>query len=217
MSKTEFVQAPHEGKDGGASPSSDASQSMSTLDDAISQIEKHLADLDRNVLIAKLRPGLQAVEIAARLQQAGLPNSRGVESLYSWRDGTQTTGVTLDDIHLFPGFYLLSLHDAILNYLTFVDDPRWRPGWLPVFANGGGDFYIVDLSGELFDPVRHFRIEEPDQPVEFQTLQDMLVTLAAAYVRGVFFMDGDGYLEMDDPAFEAIAAALNPNVAWWNL
>ena len=68
-----------------------------------------------------------------------------------------------------------------------------------------------------FEFVRHFRIEESAQPVEFHSLQEVLVTLAAAFARGVFFVDGDGYLEMDDLAFAALAAELNPNVPWWNV
>ena len=178
--------------------------------EAISQIEKHLARLGRNAVFATLRTGLQAEEIAARLQHVGLPSSRGIEALYSWSNGTQTTGVTLDDIQLFPGFYLLSLDDAIFNYRAFVDDPRWRRGWLPVFANGGGDFYVVGLGGEPFELVRRFRIEESEQPVEFQSLQEMLVTLAAAFARGVFFVDGNGYLENGRPRVRRLGGRAQP-------
>jgi hypothetical protein len=36
------------------------------------------------------------------------------------------------------------------------------PSWHPLFANGGGDFYLLELnpSGEI--PVRHFRIDEAE-------------------------------------------------------
>jgi len=138
-----------------------------------------------------------------------------MDALYGWKDGTQTVGVKLDDIQIFPGFYLLSLEDAIANYRAFVADSRWSPGWLPLFANGGGDFYLVDLGGEPSGLVRHFRIDEPEHPVEFLSLPDMTSTLAAAFEQGVIFVDLNGYLEMHDLRFASLAAELNPGVPWW--
>jgi cell wall assembly regulator SMI1 len=116
---------------------------------------------------------------------------------------------------LFPGFYFLSLEDAVANYRAFVADPRWTPGWLPLFANGGGDFYVTDVSGEPAGVVRHFRIEESEHPVEFLTIGSMLATVAAGFERAIFFVDADGYLEMDDLAYADLAAQLNPGVPWW--
>lgn len=37
----------------------------------------------------------------------------------------------------------------------------------------------------------------------------------AGFERTLFFVDGDGYLEMDDLAFAVVAAELNPHVPWW--
>jgi cell wall assembly regulator SMI1 len=87
------------------------------------------------------------------------------------------------------------------------------PGWLPIFANGGGDFYVIDLSGA--GVVRHFRIEEAEHPIEFLTVSDMLATIAAGHDRGLFFVDDNGYLEMDDLVFGSLAAEINPRVPWW--
>jgi cell wall assembly regulator SMI1 len=109
----------------------------------------------------------------------------------------------------------LSIEDAIVNYKEFVGDARWEPGWLPVFANGGGDFYFVDLSVMGSTMVRHFRIEQSEHPVEFLDIESMMATLAAGFERGVFFVDGSGYLEMDDRAFASMAREFNPDVPWW--
>lgn len=189
---------------------------MTDLPWDLSRIEAGLKGLERRALLAALRPGLSPDEVGRLLKAAGLPIDAPVEALYAWRDGTQTAGVTLDDIHVFPGFYLLCLEDAIANYRAFVGDPRWNPGWLPLFANGGGDFYLVDLGGQPSGSVRHFRIEEVEHPVEFRSLPDMASTLAAAFERRIFFVDPDGYLEMDDLRFAALAAELNPGVPWWS-
>jgi len=189
---------------------------MDDLTSSLADVEQGLRSLQRHVLLERLQPGLTAERSRSLLGQAGLPTSGQVEALYGWRDGTQTAGVgELGDIHFFPGFCLLSMEDAVADYRSFVLDRRWMPGGLPVFANGGGDFYVTDLSGPTPGVVRHFRIEESEHPIEFLTIRDMLVTIAAGFERGVFFLDGSGYLEMDDLAYAALAAELNPRVSWW--
>ncbi len=188
---------------------------MTDLVESLSRIEICLNRLGRSALLGALRPGLSPDEVGRLLKASGLPVGPTLEVLYAWRDGTQTAGVALDDIQMFPGFYLLSLEDALANYRAFVTDVRWSPGWVPLFANGGGDFYLVDLGAEPSGLVRHFRIEEVEQPVEFRSLSDMTSTLAAAFEQGVFFVDAAGYLEMDDLRFASLAAELNPAVPWW--
>ncbi len=189
----------------------------SEISSALVEIEAALERLGRRVLLDALRVGIDADRVRALLAACGLTSVRDVEALYAWHDGTETTGVaSVDDIHLFPGFYLLSLEDAVANYRAFVEDPRWAQGWLPLFANGGGDFYVVELSGGGQGAVRHFRIEEVEHPIEFSSLADMIDTLAVGFDRRVFFVDSGGYLEMDDLAFAALAAELNPGVSWWS-
>ncbi|MFF1876612.1 SMI1/KNR4 family protein [Leifsonia sp. NPDC058230] len=188
---------------------------MTELLETLSRIEAGLERLGRKPLLRLMKPGLNLDEIRGQPVAAGLGRSVLFEELHSWRDGTLTTGVTLDDIQMFPGFYLLSLEEAIANYRAFTADSRWDRGWLPLFANGGGDFYVVDFEPRSMGEIRHFRIEESENPVEFRSLSNMMETLAAAFDRGVFYVDPDRYLEMDDLRFAALARELNPDIAWW--
>lgn len=189
---------------------------MNDLAGLLSQIDAALTRLDRQRLLQALRPGLSGDELQELLDSVGLAPNAELEALYGWRDGTSTEDVTAaGDIHLFPGFYLLSLEDAVANYRAFVSDVRWSSGWLPIFANGGGDFYVVNLGSENQGAVRHFRIDESEHPIEFSSIGDMLRTLLQAFERGIFFVDGSGYLEMDDLAFGLLAAELNPHIGWW--
>ena len=89
---------------------------------------------------------------------------------------------------------------------------------MPVFANGGGDFYAVvcDDARDDYGSVVHFRIDDSEHPIEFGSLRAMLETLAAAFVRGVFYIDRSAYLEMDDMQFAALAATMNDDVAYWS-
>lgn len=183
---------------------------------SLAVIGKALRRLGRLVLLESLQEGVPAEEVRSSLAAVDLPSSPELEALYGWRNGTSTAGVAaVGDIHLFPGFYLLSLEDALTNYRAFAVDARWAVGWLPLFANGGGDFYVLDLSEPAGTPVRHFRIEESEHPIVFGSLPALSATLAGAFERGVFFVDPSGYLEMDDLAFAGVAAEFNPDILWW--
>ena len=186
------------------------------LSSPLATIETALQRLDRQILLRSLKEGLPAEAVRSLLGTAGLISSDELESLYGWRDGTSTDGVAaVDDIHLFPGFYLLSLEDALANHRAFASHPRWTAAWLPIFANGGGDFYMLDLSSSAGSPVRHFRIEASEHPIEFGSLRALLTTVAAAFDRGIFFVDPSRYLEMDDLLFGELAGELNPGIEWW--
>lgn len=188
----------------------------SDLSATLANIETSLKHLGRQTLLRFLQEGVSAETVQNSLEAVGLGATPELESLYAWRNGTAISGgVMLDDIHLFPGFYMLSIEDATANYGAFVTDPRWEQGWLPILANGGGDFYVLDLGSRSAQPVRHFRIEEATHPIEFASLEKMLVTLSSAFDRNIFYVDHNGYLEMDDLAFGALAAELNPEVEWW--
>lgn len=187
------------------------------IPELLAHIEDSLRHLGRLDTLELLRPGIRPERVGAALAGVGLPPNDDLAALYAWHDGTDTSrGATLDDLHLFPGFYLLSLHDAVANYRSFREDERWTEGWMPLFANGGGDFYVVEVCAAQDSSVRHFRIDESERPVEFGSLSALLQTLAASFDEGVFYVDRDGYLEMDDQAFAALAATLNPTVDWWH-
>jgi hypothetical protein len=183
---------------------------------SLATIESALRRLGREVLLQSLQHGLAAGAVRSTLDSIGLPSTPELVAMYGWRNGTASDNpASLDDIQLFPGFHLLSLEDAVTNYRALVTDERFRPGWLPVFANGGGDFYVVDLSPTGAGAVRHFWIDEVEHPIEFSSLSAMLATLAAGFERGIFYVDRKGYLEMDDLVFGGLATELNPDVTYW--
>ncbi|HET7047734.1 MAG TPA: SMI1/KNR4 family protein [Solirubrobacteraceae bacterium] len=182
--------------------------------DELDRVAGALAALDRRELLDRLLPGLPKDEVVRRLEQAVAPPPCLVE-LYSWRAGTRAGPDTkLGDIAFFPGFYLLSVDDAIVDYLAFRDHPRWNPDWFPIFANGGGDFYAAVLSDDKC-PIVGFMIDEDEQPIEYETLEAMIATLADCFDQGAFFVDDRGYLQMDSARHGEIARAHNPTVALW--
>ena len=123
----------------------------------------------------------------------------------------------LDDVQIIPGFHFLSLQDSIGNYLAIKSDPRWRSNWFPIFANGGGDFYAIDLSlaNENFAPVIGFILGEDEQEIEYQSLTRMVSTFCECCDKSIVFMTEEGYLEMDDEKQAEIARKHNPDVEFW--
>jgi hypothetical protein len=185
------------------------------MEQSLERIAAALARLGRTEVLRRLLPGVPVETIFERLRAVGLEPSDGLLELYSWRGGTRVDpGMPLDDVHFFPGFWFLSLEDAIADYAAFREDPRWNPSWLPVFANGGGDFYAVWLHGGA-ESVVGFLIDHSEHPVEYEDLSAMCRTLADCFDEGAFFRDERGYLEMDDMRHAEIARRNNPNVALW--
>jgi len=130
--------------------------------------------------------------------------------LYGWRNGTRVeAGDQLDGLHFFPGYYFLSFEDALASYLLFENDSRWDCSWFPIFANGGGDYYALDIrTGKVIG----FLLGESDQLPEFDSITAMIRTLAECYEKGIFFLDSSGYLEVNDQRQIEIARKLNPGI-----
>jgi hypothetical protein len=180
-------------------------------------IEERLAGMDRRVLLSALQDGRPAAVVSSLLRSFNLKESPEIEEFFGWHNGLDPKAdLKLGDIDFFPGFYPLSIEEAVANYQSFERDPRWRSGWFPIFANGGGDFYVVDLSFEDECPIRHFRLDEPECPIEYSSLESMLLTLSAAFDKSIIFVGGTpGYLEVDYDRFDELAARLNPDIPWW--
>jgi hypothetical protein len=187
---------------------------MSAMIDQLDRIRDRLSSMGRDQTVARLLPPLAPDEIIRRFDVAGLPAPASLVELYSWRNGTHVQpGTNLDDVHFFPGFWFLSLDDALQNYAAFRSDNRWDPRWLPVFANGGGDFYAAVLEEPT--PVVGFVLNEADHPIEYESLEAMIATLDEAFRDGAHFVDDRGFLEVDDQRYAEIARRHNPGVGIW--
>lgn len=190
---------------------------MSDLKNNLIRLQSYLTDWKRPV-IQYLLDGLSYDTVTSKLSSIGFTPTMEISDLYEWHNGTKIVeGAVLDDMHLFPGFYLLSLDDAITQYLALVNDQRWNADWFPIFSNGGGDFYALDYSqlNKGFTPIIGFLIGESEHPVEYQSLTTMVATLLECFEQKVFVVTDDGYLDMDDAHYKLVAKKHNPNVAIW--
>jgi len=148
-------------------------------------------------------------QISKMFQKIGLSPPEELIDLYQWRNGTDVKpGTVLDNIHIIPGYYFLSLEDAITCFLSFKDDDRWKPYWFPIFSNGGGDFYALDFSkaNGRHAPVVGFLLGEPNQDTEYLSLASMLQTFSECYDKGIVFLTAEGYLVYRDGNYLTVAA-----------
>jgi hypothetical protein len=190
-----------------------------SLDESLEIIAKHLSDMQRPVLRV-LQRGIAEPEVRRKLSSAGLVAPVGFAMLYGWHNGTlDYPGAKLDDIHIVPGFYFPELDEALTNYATFKSDPRWREGWLPILANGGGDFYAVDCSDNVATQghIHNFMLDEMEHPLEYLSISAMFAAFAAAYDRKIYFLHPSGYLDANDEAYVEMARTMNLTAPGWAL
>jgi len=183
-------------------------ESTALIDRCLQQLRVPAAQL--------LNPGLPSAKFEVALASRGLTAGPDLVALYGWHDGTKVgAGAILNDLHLVPGFYFLSLEEALEIHRQFVDEFQVNPLWFPIMADGSSGYSFVDCSQEEKQPVRHFTFEDENHEVEFASIGDMLATIAEAYDRGIFFVGQDGWLDMDWDAYWTLAANCNPRASYW--
>jgi len=183
-----------------------------SVEKTIKSIFSHLSGLDRPIA-AKRRDGIDEKVVLEKLLLRGLQCPSDFLEAYRSCDGTETNeGDTLDEIQFFPGYYWISLDEALTTYDTLVSDERWNAGWLPIFANGGGDFYsiICDAQSQDFGGVAGFILGESDHLVEFKNLTTLLETIEQSFSEGAFFVS-DGCLEANYAKMRMIAKQVQPD------
>ncbi len=182
------------------------------LEMTIDQIFAHLRELGRPTTQMR-RPGLGPTIVTGKLGSLGLRCPDDLILLYGLCDGTETAeGDPLDEIHLFPGYYWMKLDEAIETYSSLVEEERWNAAWLPILANGGGDFYAVigDEKSSDFGGLVGFILGESDHLVEFKNVTALFQTIEQAFTQKAFFL-ANGYLEADYPKLRAIARNVQPD------
>jgi hypothetical protein len=182
----------------------------------LAAIEDELVALGREILLGALSPGVPGGVTRGLLASRGLRSLPELEALYEWHDGTGgSSSLKMGDLYLLPGYYFPSVEDSLENYDALSRSDRWDKSWFPILADGGGYFYVIDLASPSIGQVSHFMIDQDIHPLEHLSLRDLLRTILAGFQRHLFTVHELGYLTMDDVAFWALAAELNPDVPWW--
>lgn len=189
---------------------------LASVQECVEFIEGYLRRFGRPVT-DKLQPGVSIKVAQDSFNALHLTPPSDLVALYTCHDGIKIKkGDSLDDAHFFPGFYWLSLSDALNTYKAFFSDPRWSKSWLPFFGNGGGDFFAVvcEENSRNFGSIVGYRVGQLEQSIQFENILSMMQTISRCYELGLYFLSG-GYLEADDFKAAMIAKELNPNLGYY--
>lgn len=187
------------------------------MSSVLDQIVAHLRRLGRRAPDL-LQDPLSREDIQSWESKLPFSLTRELGTMYQWRNGTKAEeGDLLESLYFFPGFYFLSIEEAVQTYQEREGSPQWRKGWFPLFANGGGDFYNVRCTRRKIgsSEVIGFLHGEPEQSTEYESVAAMMQTLEACYAEGAFFIDVDDTLEIDDDKHRMIANRFNPTILEW--
>lgn len=119
--------------------------------------------------------------------------------LYTTTDGIKMDGsqLALKEIWLLPGYYLMSLEEAVDVYKIMLesaeeDGQYWDKLWFPFLSSGAGDFYFLDMSNGTVN--EFMRGEDIDEEAEYETMADFLQQAVQHFTDEDFYMDEEGQL-----------------------
>jgi hypothetical protein len=170
-------------------------------DDVRTGVRKLLGNLDRlnrRQALDLVLPALSRDAVAGELHAAGVV---GVDAILDWYEswGGQTPGGLLGVMDVLPGFYALSLADALAQR---AQHSEWPGRWLPILADGGGDYYVADTSSNAAPIVRH-RYDDPGPEPVSDSLATFLATANTAFDQQVIYVS-DGYLDQDEEGWRSL-------------
>lgn len=181
------------------------------LEALVDRIFDHLREVG-SIIPNRRRPGMNPDDIMREMLAEGLDIPEELLNLYAYCDGTSThEGEIIGSIQFFPGYYWMSLGDALNVYRAVSKSSEWSGSWLPIFASGGGDFYAVvcDSNSPYFGEVVGFVLGESKQIVEFKDISSFFETIQRSFTDGAFFQS-EGRLKADYPQMRAIARQVQP-------
>jgi hypothetical protein len=173
-----------------------------SLQDDLDRLWGEVRLLGRPVVDAR-NPGIDAAEVR-RVLGSDVPND--VIEWFRYGDGVAyVDGQTQDDAALVPGYYPLSLAEAVEIRSNYGGDlGSW---WLPLLSTGGGDFYAAaaDSMGNLtVRSVMNGGVERR----AYMGIEEMVAAFVRMYREGVFFVRSDGILWADDDRWIEIESEL---------
>ncbi|KAL3866192.1 hypothetical protein ACJMK2_043514 [Sinanodonta woodiana] len=120
--------------------------------------------------------------------------------LYKTTDGINmdVSQLAFKEIWLLPGYYLMSLEEAVETYNTMVESAKsdgqdWDNSWFPFLSSGAGDFYFINMSDGTVN--EFIRGEDVDDEAKFENMADFFQQAVQHFEDGDFYMDEEGQLQ----------------------
>lgn len=162
----------------------------------------------------ELRPGYSLSIAKDKESSLILPESLNI--LYSKVSGTYYEIEDQRLMDFLPGYLLI--RDA--EYESFTQSvkemiPNGEDKYYPILVNYSSDFYALKVSEGKENGI--FLIEhDADGPTKIHhSFEDFLRTIIACYKEKIYFLDDDGYLDMDFDEEQLIGQKYNPDIDYW--
>jgi len=164
-----------------------------------------------------LSPGLSVDEIRKKIAVLPFKMSDEFVELYAWRDGTPVhdpNWVSFIEYHRFlPSDEALNIFQvtyAVTKQFYEITD------WVLTFEDGSGDGYgISAIKGSSSVAPVVFLFEGEGVNIVFESLTQMMRTMAASFESDVFTLGEDGDLKTDFIRLGEVAQKMNPNIHYW--
>lgn len=162
----------------------------------------------------ELRPGYSLS--IAKNKESSLILPESLDILYSKVSGTYYEIEDQRLMDFLPGYLLI--RDA--EYESFTQSvkemiPNGEDKYYPILVNYSSDFYALKVSEGKEKGI--FLIEhDADGPTKIHhSFEDFLRTIIACYKEKIYFLDDDGYLDMDFDEEQLIGQKYNPDIDYW--
>ncbi len=166
---------------------------------------------------SKALPGLNEELAAKKLREIPeISGNHDLFSLFSLRNGTKIdTGDDLLSIQFIPGYYLLSLDEAIDHYKSLLNNQVWKRGLFPILADGMGHYIGIDLNSSSKDYCCIFEYIEGYFPIiVYRSLSKLMETNTLSIRRGITTVK-NGELHLNEEAYSILAKEVNTDVPFW--
>jgi hypothetical protein len=161
----------------------------------------------------RLADGLPREAIVESAGQEGLELPDEIVDLFAWRNGTKP-GYEMGSLWLLPGYYLLSLEEALENRAELREFRS--DSWLPLLSDGGPGVLAVQCRGPGWGRVLHDDPKDDERgSVVFPSVEAMLWAIEEALASGAFFVDDQGHLDQDDVRWLPIAVRCSGAAPFW--
>lgn len=164
-------------------------------------------------------PGGDETQVRRSLAEVGFEYPELV-AFYVWRNGVNDSlKLPKGKICIFPGYYMLSLDEALNWYRKKHESGPFNSNYFLLFCADGYDFYHFSREEKSFEIIgmleeikgsRKFFIAP-----EFSSFEKMLRTFIDAVKEGGIVINRKGYLDYRDEEFSAVARRHNPNLAYY--
>ena len=196
---------------------------MTRLNGLLNDFGKLLKD-QQAPIFDKLQVGLDFDEIDSLLKPEGINNAE-LRLLYKWRNGIKDLqNYTIDELELFPEGIMLSLSGSLSHYEIYTQVEKiWDKSLFPIFTNGGGDYFLLDIESEsktegmvfLYAP----SLLLSDSPVTiYDSIENLIDTVLECFKHHAYKLSNEkNIVIVDYDLRQKISKNKNPESIYWKL